>query len=103
MDTMGDSEDPYEMPHYVSFHQGLHCLLRQKQSTEKEKKCSVTLSSNRSIYRMDRPDLIVSNVMQNLIDLKNSKRVSTANTTITHCRPFINVTVSKSHIHQGDN
>ena len=36
MHTMSNSEDPDEMPHYGAFHQGLHRLLRQKQSSEKE-------------------------------------------------------------------
>ena len=35
--TLENSEDPDEMPHYyAAFHQGLHCLLRQNQSSEKE-------------------------------------------------------------------
>ena len=34
--TTGDSKDPDEMPHNTAFHQGLHCLLRQKLSSEKE-------------------------------------------------------------------
>ena len=29
--TLANSEDPDEMPHKASFHQGLHCLLRKKQ------------------------------------------------------------------------
>ena len=35
MITLTNSEDPDEMPHNVVFHRGLHCLLRQKQSSEK--------------------------------------------------------------------
>ena len=35
--TTADREDPDKMPHNVAFHQGLHCLLRQKCSTEKKK------------------------------------------------------------------
>ena len=31
-----NSEGPDEMPHNAAFHQGLHCLLRQKRSSEKE-------------------------------------------------------------------
>ena len=38
MDTLANSEDPDEMSHNAAFHQGLHCLLRQNQSSEKEKK-----------------------------------------------------------------
>ena len=36
MDALANSEDPDEMLHYAAFHQGLHCLLRQNQSSEKE-------------------------------------------------------------------
>ena len=36
MSTYANSEVPDEMPHDVAFHQGLHCLLRQNQSSEKE-------------------------------------------------------------------
>ena len=36
MGILANSVDPDEMPHYVAFHQGLHCLLRQNQSSEKE-------------------------------------------------------------------
>ena len=28
---LANSEDPDEMPHYATFHQGLHCLQRYKQ------------------------------------------------------------------------
>ena len=34
--SISDSEDPGEIPHYAEFHQGLHCLRRQKQSSEKK-------------------------------------------------------------------
>ena len=36
MGTLANSEDPDEMPHNAAFHQGLHCLLRLKLSSEKE-------------------------------------------------------------------
>ena len=36
VDTLINSEDPDEMPHNAAFHLGLHCLLRQNQSPEKE-------------------------------------------------------------------
>ena len=36
MYTLANSEDVDEMPQNVAFHQGLHCLLRQKQFSEKE-------------------------------------------------------------------
>ena len=34
MDTLANREDPDEMQHNAAFHQGLHCLLRLKQSSE---------------------------------------------------------------------
>ena len=37
MSTLANSADPYEMLHDAAFHQGPHCLLKQKQSSEKEK------------------------------------------------------------------
>ena len=36
MGTLANSEDPDEMLHNAAFHQGLHCLLRQNWSSEKE-------------------------------------------------------------------
>ena len=33
---MANSEDPDEMPHKAAFYHGLHCLLRQNRSSEKE-------------------------------------------------------------------
>ena len=36
MGILENSEDPDEMPHNAAFHQGLHCLLRQNRSSEKE-------------------------------------------------------------------
>ena len=36
MDTLANSVDPDEMPHNAAFHQGLHCLLHQNLSSEKE-------------------------------------------------------------------
>ena len=35
--TLASSEDPDEMLHNAAFHQGLHCFLRQNQSSEKGK------------------------------------------------------------------
>ena len=34
MGTLANSEDPDEMQHNAAFHQGLHCLLRLKRSSE---------------------------------------------------------------------
>ena len=32
LSTLAKSLDPDKMPHTAAFHQGLHCLLRQKRS-----------------------------------------------------------------------
>ena len=36
MGTLANSDDPDEIPHNAAFHQGLHCLLSQNRSSEKE-------------------------------------------------------------------
>ena len=36
MGPLANSEDPDEMQHNAAFHQGLHCLLRLKQSSGSE-------------------------------------------------------------------
>ena len=36
MGTFTNSEDPDEMLHNASFHQGLHCLVRSKRSPDKK-------------------------------------------------------------------
>ena len=69
---MANREDPDEMPHNASFHQCLHCLLRQNQSSEK-KYISVWLlwlTCAPLIYIMDHPDLIISTFMGNSIGTK---------------------------------
>ena len=35
MGTLANSEEPDDIPQNSAFHQGLHCLLRQKQFLEK--------------------------------------------------------------------
>ena len=35
MGTFANSEDPDEMQHIAAFRQGLHCLLKQKRSSDK--------------------------------------------------------------------
>ena len=62
-----NSEDPNEMPHNAAFHQGLHCLLRQIRSSEKEIYLEI-ITCEPSIYTMDHPDFIISNFMGNSID-----------------------------------
>ena len=60
------------MPHMAAFHQCLYCLLRQFQSSEKEKHFLFfeIITFDPSIYTMDHPDLTVSNLMENPIGLK---------------------------------
>ena len=61
------------MTHYAAFHQGLHCLLKQKQSSEKEMQfvCfSKIITCDPSIYTMDHPAFIVSSFIENSIGLK---------------------------------
>ena len=54
------------MLHDAAFHQGLHCLLGQNQSSENE-----IITCDPSIYTMDHPDLLVTNLMENSIKLKS--------------------------------
>ena len=71
---MANSEDPDEMLHKAAFHQGLHCLLRQNQSSEKEIIIYLkTITYDPSIYTMDHPDLTASNLMGNSICPKRVK------------------------------
>ena len=60
MGTLTNSEDPDEMPHNAAFHLGLHCLLRQNQSSKNEIHFFFEIiNCNPSIYTMDHPDFIV--------------------------------------------
>ena len=68
------SEDPDKMPHYAAFYQALHCLLRQNRSSEKEIHLFEITTFDPSIYTTDRPDLTVSNLMENSVGLKRVKQ-----------------------------
>ena len=62
MCTLAYSEDPDEMPLNTAFHKGLHCLLRQKLSSENEIQFNLEIiTCNPLIYTMDHPKFIVSN------------------------------------------
>ena len=62
MCTWTNSEDPDEMPHYVAFHQGLHCLIRQQQYSEKDIQFYLKIiTCDPSIFTMAHPKFIVSN------------------------------------------
>ena len=70
MGILANSVDPDEMPQNVAFHQGLHCLLRQNLSSEKEVQYSLEIiTCDPSIYTLDHPDLTVLNFMGNFIGL----------------------------------
>ena len=59
--SIADSEDPDEMPHYTEFHQGLHCLLRQKLSSEKKLQLYLEIvTCEPSNYTMDHFKFVAS-------------------------------------------
>ena len=61
MGTLANSENPDEMPQNAAFHQGLPCLLSQKQSSEKEIQFYFEiLTCDPSLYTVDHPKFIVS-------------------------------------------
>ena len=70
------------------FHQGLHCLLRQNLSSEKEIFFFFLeiIASDPSIYTMDHPDLNVSNFMGNFIGPKRVKAMSSHRSSVEHTR-----------------
>ena len=71
MGILTNSEDPDEMLHNVAFHQGLHCLLRQNQSSEKEIEYFLQIiTCGPSLYLMDHPGFIVCSFMENSIGQK---------------------------------
>ena len=62
MCTLANSKDTDEMPHHEALVQGLHYLLRQKRSTEKEIQFYLEIiTCNPSIYTMDHPKFTVLN------------------------------------------
>ena len=62
MSNLAHSEYPAEMPHYVAFHLGLHCLPRQKRSSKKEIQFYLEIiACDPSIYTMGHFMFIVSN------------------------------------------
>ena len=74
MGSFANSEDLDEMPHNLAFHLGLHHLLGQNRSSEKEIQYfweSITFDP--SLYTMHHPDFIVCNFMVNSIGLKRVK------------------------------
>ena len=58
------------MLHGAAFHQGVPCMLRRNQSSEKEIQYTRFLESITFEPSMDHPDCIVFNCMKNSIGLK---------------------------------
>ena len=59
--TLAKSEDQDEMPHIAAFHQGLRCLLRHNQSSEKKNIIFwEIITYDPTIYTIDHPDFSVS-------------------------------------------
>ena len=74
MCTFAKSEDPDEMQHNVAFHLGLHCLLRQNQSSGGEIQYFFEfITCDPSKYTLDHRDLIVPNFMEKSIGLQMVK------------------------------
>ena len=71
MGTLTISEDPDKMPHNAAFHQGMHCLLRPNQSSEKEIQYFLEIiTCDPSIYTMDHADFTAYSFMENSIGTK---------------------------------
>ena len=67
---MANSEYQDEMPHNAAFHQGLHCLPKQKQSLEKEiQNLLKIIYCDPSIYTTDNSEFIECCFMENFISL----------------------------------
>ena len=76
---LASSEDPDEMPHDAAFHQGLHCLLRLKQSSGAEIHHDLENATCDPLkYTMGSPILIVS------ICMGKSIRIQRVNSHMIH-------------------
>ena len=68
MGILASSEDPDEIQHHAAFHQGLHCLLRIKQTSGTKIHHNIENSTFDPLkYTMGSPILIVSICMGNPI------------------------------------
>ena len=72
MGTLTNREDTDEMPQNVAFHQGLHCLQRQNQSSEKKNYAIFLemITCDTSIYTVDYSDFIVCSFVDKSIGPK---------------------------------
>ena len=69
MGTLANCEDPDEMQHNAAFHQGLHCLLRLKQTSGTK----IYHNCDPLKHKMGNPILIVSISMGKSIRIKRVK------------------------------
>ena len=69
MANFANSEDPDEMLHNAAFHQGLHCLPKQNQSSDLKYFLTI-MTCDPSIHTMDHPNFIVCSFMENSTSLK---------------------------------
>ena len=93
MVTLTNSEDPDEMPPNAAFHLGLHCLLRQNQSSEKEiLYLEEIITCDPSIYTWTKQytDWTVQNFIENSIGPKRVKHTNTHShfLTVSHLKDF---------------
>ena len=70
MGTLANSEDSDEMQHNAAFHQGLHCLLRLKRSSEKKKSILVGNHNLCPLNTMKHPKFTVSYQMEEPIRIQ---------------------------------
>ena len=74
MGNLANRGDPDEKSQKETFHQGLHCLPRQKLSSEKEIQYYLEIiSCDQSIYTIDHQDETVSSFMTNSIGLQRNR------------------------------
>ena len=70
MGALANSENSDEIWHNAAFYQGLHCLIRQNLSSEKELQYVLEIiTCDPLISTMDHPDLLVCCFMENSIGL----------------------------------
>ena len=76
------------MLHDAAFHQGLHCLLRQKWSSEKYNLDYITIDP--SLYTLDHPKFIVSNQMEEFISIQRVIKLQSRDIQTKECVLFAN-------------
>ena len=73
MSTLTNSEDPDEMPHNATFHQGLHCLLLRYKDLQTTKKKIKIMICHPKIRTNDFPKFIASNQKEESIRIQRFK------------------------------